>query len=208
MQLIRKYFPDLSIRQMEQYEALESLYSDWNEKINVISRKDIDQLYLRHVLHSLSIACFIRFKPGSEILDVGTGGGFPGIPLAIFYPDVRFTLVDSIGKKIKLVQAVAGALSLENVSAIHGRAEKTRGEFDFVVSRAVTSLPVFIPWVRTRIRKHSRHAIKNGILALKGGDLSSELNIPYTSHRQPVSQYFSEEYFATKQIVHVALSRK
>lgn len=174
MELIRHFFPSLSSLQQERYERLFPLYQEWNAMINVISRKDIDNLYLHHVLHSLSIAELVRFEPGARVLDVGTGGGFPGIPLAIMFPETDFLLVDSIGKKIKVVQAVADALELRNVKAEVCRAETLRGSFDFIVSRAVTRLPEFYGWVNKLVSKKQRHALPNGILYLKGGDLQQE----------------------------------
>jgi 16S rRNA (guanine527-N7)-methyltransferase len=205
MEIIRKYFPSLSTIQLEQYSKLKDLYKEWNFKINVISRKDIDSLYIRHVLHSLSIAKFIQFLPGARILDVGTGGGFPGIPLAIMFPDANFTLVDSIGKKIVVVNAIADSLKLENVDARHARAEQINEKFDFIVSRAVTNLPTFIGWVKDKISKMSQHSLTNGILALKGGDLEKELHLPQKVFVQLVSDYFEEPFFNTKKIVHVSL---
>ena len=206
MEVIRKYFPQLTEQQTSQLTRLEPLYHGWNEKINVVSRKDIDQLYLRHVLHSLAIAKYIQFRPGAAILDVGTGGGFPGIPLAILFPQSRFVLVDSIGKKIKVVNAVAEDLGLKNCIGIHSRAEQIKEKFDFVVSRAVTTLPQFVSWVRKSINQQSGHALPNGILYLKGGDLSEELKLPYHTELINISEYFEEEFFETKKIVHVFIS--
>lgn len=205
MEIIRRYFPDLSELQNKQYSQLEELYRDWNQKINVISRKDIDQLYLHHVVHSLGIAKFISFKSGSHILDVGTGGGFPGIPLAIRFPDTEFLLVDSIAKKIKVVRAVIDALQLRNCKALPIRAEQVKGEYDFVVSRAVTSLPRFIPWVQRRISGVQQNTISNGILSLKGGLLDEELDIPFKTNIISLSDYFSESFFETKKLIHVAM---
>src|SRR5690554_5437449 len=173
--LISDYFPDLSDQQKQQLEALYPLYSEWNSQINVISRKDIDSLYLHHVLHSLGIAKFISFKAGERILDVGTGGGFPGLPLAILFPETSFHLVDSIGKKIKVVNEVAAAIGLNNLLATHTRAEEVKGKFNFIVSRAVTQLKDFYPWVQNKFERESINAIPNGILYLKGGDLTSEI---------------------------------
>ena len=175
MDEILKYFPNLTAIQKEQFEKLDFLYHDWNEKINVISRKDIDALYTKHILHSLGIAKIIQFEPGTYVLDVGTGGGFPGIPLAILFPETRFYLIDVIAKKIKVVQAVAEGLELKNVRAEQMRAENVKGDFDFIVSRAVTNMPDFVSWVKTKIKKNNKHELKNGILYLKGGDLSEEL---------------------------------
>jgi len=173
--LVFKYFPNLSVIQQNQLIQLEDLYKDWNQKINVVSRKDIDELYLRHVLHSLGITKFQQFKPDASVLDVGTGGGFPGVPLAILYPDVHFTLVDSIGKKIKVVDEVVAGLGLENVITINDRVEVVKGQFDFIVSRAVAAMPTFVHWVKGKIKKESLHERRNGILYLKGGDLGKEL---------------------------------
>lgn len=208
MERINYYFPDLSSHQKEQFSQLMDCYRYWNERINVISRKDIDELYLRHVLHSLGIAKVQAFKKGSSILDVGTGGGFPGIPLAILFPEVQFHLVDSIGKKIKVVEAVAESLQLKNLTASHLRAEKVPGTFDFIVSRAVTRMDAFVPWVRKKVKKDSQHALRNGILYLKGGDLTEEL-APYATARLfPLSDYFSEDFFETKYVVHLPIKFK
>jgi 16S rRNA (guanine527-N7)-methyltransferase len=206
MDIILKYFPDLSSEQIEHFTHLEALYADWNSKINVISRKDFSEFYERHVLHSLGIAKFIHFTPGSEILDVGTGGGFPGIPLAIFYPHVKFHLVDSIGKKIKVVKAVSESLGLENVTAEQIRVEQLKTKYNFVVSRAVTRLPEFVNWVRKNISLKQQNALPNGILYLKGGDLSKEIK-PFRKQVfiQHLSDYFEEEFFETKMLVHLAL---
>ena len=204
MKIIQKYFPELTNLQESQFGMLQSLYEDWNSKINVISRKDIDQLYERHVLHSLGIAKFVHFIPGTSILDVGTGGGFPGIPLAIMFPDSRFHLVDSIGKKIKVVEAVASELKLENVTSEKARAEDVAGSFDFVVSRAVTSLPVFYGWVKGKIKKQNKNSIRNGIIYLKGGDFETELKeFKSRSKVFPLSSFFEEPFFETKKIVHI-----
>jgi 16S rRNA (guanine527-N7)-methyltransferase len=205
LEIILKYFPDLTPRQIEQFRQLQPLYTDWNNKINVISRKDIDQLYERHVLHSLGIAKVVSFKPDTSILDVGTGGGFPGIPLAIMFPECHFHLVDSIGKKIKVVQEITGALELENIIAEQNRAEKLQETYDFVVSRAVTQLKEFHGWVRYKINKPYNNSLKNGILYLKGGDLTQELKEASLKHRIfPLSAYFEEEFFETKKVVYVA----
>jgi len=208
MKKINMYFKDLSDEQIQQFEQLEALYKDWNAQINVISRKDIDELYLRHVLHSLAIAKVLYFLPNSKVLDVGTGGGFPGIPLAILFPETQFHLVDSIGKKIKVVQEVVNALGLKNVKATHGRAEKVKGEFDFIVSRAVTNMDDFVKWVRKKVVKKQNHELKNGILYLKGGDLTEELaNFPKATIYK-LSDYFSEDFFETKKVVHLPLKYK
>lgn len=206
MDIILKYFPGLTQEQRNQFSQLEALYTDWNSKINVISRKDMDEFYERHVLHSLGIAKLIRFVPGTKILDVGTGGGFPGIPLAILYPEVNFLLVDSIGKKIKVVKSVAEELNLKNVKAEQIRAEQLNEKYDFVVSRAVTKLPEFVPWVQKNIAKKQMNALPNGILYLKGGDLTEELK-PFrkTVFVQELSSFFTEEFFETKKVVHLPL---
>jgi 16S rRNA (guanine527-N7)-methyltransferase len=204
--IIQKYFLDLSEIQKKQFEMLFDLYSDWNEKINVISRKDIDNLYTNHVLHSLGIAKVQQFKPGSDILDVGTGGGFPGIPLAILFPEVKFHLVDSIGKKITVVKEVSTALGLKNVKAEQARAEQLKGEYDFIVSRAVTRIKEFHQWIHNKTKDKSIHERDNGILYLKGGDLDEELNElkkPYQLNN--LSDYFKEEFFETKKVVYVPL---
>ena len=207
MILIKEYFPNLSSRQLNQFELLESLYKEWNEKINVISRKDTEELYERHVLHSLAIAKVIKFKENSKILDLGTGGGFPGIPLAIMYPNSEFLLVDSIGKKIKVVNAIADYLDLSNLRAIHTRAEDVNEKFDFVVSRAVTQMPLFLNWVKGKFKSISKHQLPNGILYLKGGDLSQELN-PVKEDVQlfDISAFFKEDFFDTKKVVYVRMT--
>lgn len=208
MEEITKYFTNLSEKQLAQFAQLENLYKTWNTQINVISRKDIDELYLRHVLHSLAIAKIIDFKPKSKILDVGTGGGFPGIPLAILFPKTKFVLVDSIGKKIKVVREVSTVLGLENVTAIHGRAEKVKGEFDFVVSRAVTKMDDFYKWIRKKVAIKHKHEIRNGVLYLKGGDLTSELaNFPKAIQHN-ISEFFENEFFETKKIVHIPIKNR
>ncbi|HKZ38297.1 MAG TPA: 16S rRNA (guanine(527)-N(7))-methyltransferase RsmG [Chryseolinea sp.] len=204
--IIFHYFPDLSDSQKIQFSKLFDLYKDWNEKINVISRKDIDNLYVNHVLHSLSIGKIISFKPGAKILDVGTGGGFPGIPLAILFPETQFHLVDSIGKKITVVKNVAESLNLKNVKAEQVRAEQIKGEYDFIVSRAVTRLKEFYSWVNRKIKKDSMHELFNGILYLKGGDLEEELAELKKPHQIfDISDYFQEEFFETKKIVYLPL---
>jgi 16S rRNA (guanine527-N7)-methyltransferase len=204
MELIQRYFPNLSDLQYNQLKALGELYSDWNAKINVISRKDMAHFYERHVLHSLAIAKVIQFKPDTQILDVGTGGGFPGVPLAILFPDVNFHLVDSIGKKIKVVQEVSNAIELRNLSAEHARAEQVSGQFDFVVSRAVTRLSEFYPWVQNKFNKKSFNDLDNGILYLKGLDLMEEfdqLKKPYQLFS--LKDHYSEEWFESKGVVFV-----
>jgi 16S rRNA (guanine527-N7)-methyltransferase len=205
LELIEKYFPQLSPGQYDQFRALEGLYRHWNEQINVVSRKDIDALYERHVLHSLGIAKVITFNTGARILDVGTGGGFPGIPLAILFPKTQFVLVDSIGKKIKVVKQVAQALDLDNVSAFHQRAETIEGSFDFVVTRAVTRMKGLAQWTHQKNRLESLHDLPNGILALKGGDLSEELRSYKKASIYPLSDYFDGAFFETKVVVHLPL---
>lgn len=203
MNIIEKYFSDLSDLQLKQFAQLNALYRNWNAKINVISRKDIDTLYERHVLHSLAIAKFIRFTDNTDILDVGTGGGFPGIPLAIMFPKVNFYLVDSIGKKIKVVNAVAKELDLKNVKAKHQNSKNLNQKFDFVVSRAVTAFPKFIHLVKGKIKTHNKNAISNGIIYLKGGDLSEELiDFKNKVTLVPINQYFDEEFFTTKWVLY------
>jgi 16S rRNA (guanine527-N7)-methyltransferase len=205
MDEILKYFPNLTDIQKEQFEKLDFLYHDWNEKINVISRKDIDALYTKHILHSLGIAKIINFEPGTYVLDVGTGGGFPGIPLAILFPDTRFYLIDIIAKKIKVVQAVAEGLELKNVKAEQMRAENVKGDFDFIVSRAVTNMPDFVSWVKTKIKKNNKHELKNGILYLKGGDLTEELKDFPKATEYNLADFFEDEFFETKKVVHLPL---
>lgn len=204
MDQILKYFPDLTGRQKEQFAALPALYEDWNAKINVISRKDMDHFMEHHVLHSLAISKVLSFKDMSDIMDVGTGGGFPGIPLAILFPNVRFYLVDSIGKKIKVVKDVAEQLGLANVRAEQIRAEQVEGDFDFIVSRAVTDLSEFSKWVRGKVSDAHYHPLRNGILYLKGGDLSEEL-APFGKKVQTwdIGQFFEEEYFETKKVIYL-----
>ena len=206
MERIAHYFPELSKQQYQQFEQLEELYKTWNAQINVISRKDIDALYEKHVLHALGIAKVQSFKSGAKVLDVGTGGGFPGIPLAILFPKVKFYLIDSIGKKIKVVQAVADALNLKNVEARHQRAQEFKQPVDFVVSRAVTRMEDFVPWVKKNIKNKGTHRLGNGILYLKGGDLSEEL-APFPKAEQfALTQYFEEAFFETKKVVHITLA--
>lgn len=204
MEIIRKYFHELTKKQEEQFAQLLPLYTDWNSKINVISRKDMDQLYLHHVLISLSIAKVIQFKKGTAILDAGTGGGFPGIPLAILFPEVKFHLVDSIGKKITVVNEVYKALGLSNVSAEKARVEEISNKCDFVISRAVAALPQFTKWIFPLISKSQKNSIPNGILYLKGGDIEDELGqLKYQNKIYPVNQFFEEPYFETKKVVHI-----
>ncbi len=202
--LIEQYFPDLNPIQKEQFARLKPLYEHWNAQINVISRKDTDNFYERHVLHSLGIAKVIRFTPGTKILDIGTGGGFPGIPLAILFPECEFLLVDSIGKKIKVVEAVAKELGLTNVRAEHARAEKIKGQFDFIVSRAVTAMPSFLNWTKGKFLKANNNPLKNGILYLKGGDLTEEMaSVKKAIQYFALADYFGEEFFETKKVVYV-----
>lgn len=208
MQEIIKHFPDLTENQLNQFSQLERLYKEWNSKINVISRKDIDELYTRHVLHSLGIAKVMPFNDGASVLDVGTGGGFPGIPLAILYPDADFYLIDVIAKKIKVVQEVAAALGLENVRAAQMRAENVKEDFDFIVSRAVTNMPDFVNWIKDKIKKKSNHELKNGILYLKGGDLTEELQDFPKAVQYNLADYFKDEFFETKKVVHLPLKYK
>ena len=205
LERIAHYFPELSKQQYQQFEQLEELYKTWNAQINVISRKDIDALYEKHVLHALGIAKVQSFKSGAKVLDVGTGGGFPGIPLAILFPKVKFFLIDSIGKKIKVVQAVADALNLNNVEARHQRAQEFKQPVDFVVSRAVTRMEDFVPWVKKNIKNKGTHRLGNGILYLKGGDLSEELAPFPKAEQYELTQYFEETFFETKKVVYLPL---
>jgi len=208
MDIVHKYFKDLSETQIQQFKELQLLYQDWNLKINVVSRKDIDELYLRHVLHSLGIAKVLNFKPGSSVLDVGTGGGFPGIPLAILFPETKFHLVDSIGKKIKVVKEVADGLGLENVKTTHGRVEEVKDTYDFIVSRAVAHMETFVRWTKGRVAKKQNHDLKNGILYLKGGDLSEELKLYTSATIYNLSDYFDEDFYETKKVVHLGMKFK
>jgi len=206
MQIIDKYFPELSPRQKEQFNNLDALYREWNAKINVISRKDIDNLYEHHVLHSMAIARIVRFKPGTSILDFGTGGGFPGIPLAILFPECRFRLIDGTGKKVNVAAEIAKAIGLENVEAIHQRGEEEKGKFDFIVSRAVMPMPDLVKIVSRNISRKQHNSIANGILALKGGNLSAELK-PYHKIVEvtPISQFFDEEWFREKSVIYLPM---
>lgn len=204
--IILKYFPELTSEQKKQFAALGALYREWNDKINVISRKDIDNLYINHVLHSLGIAKVQAFKPGAHILDVGTGGGFPGVPLAILFPETRFHLVDSIGKKITVVQKVAAGAGIKNIHTDHIRAEQVKGEYDFVVSRAVTRMKEFYGWIHQKVKSKSQHEMDNGILYLKGGDLEEELGELKRPYRLfDLTTYFEEPFFETKKVVHVPI---
>ncbi len=205
MQLILKYFPNLTEDQIHKFEQLESLYKDWNLKINVVSRKDIDELYLRHVLHSLAIAKLIQFKDETKLLDVGTGGGFPGIPLAILFPECSFHLVDSIAKKLKVVDEVTEGLGLTNIKTTHSRVEEINDTYDFIISRAVAAMPTFVHWVKGKIAKKQNHDLKNGILYLKGGDLSEELKDYKTASIYNLTDYYNEDFFETKKLVHLTL---
>jgi 16S rRNA (guanine527-N7)-methyltransferase len=203
MQIIHKYFPDLTEKQIEQFTDLQQIYQHWNAQINVISRKNMDSLYTNHILHSLAIAKVIQFEKGTKILDIGTGGGFPGIPLAILFPEVEFLLVDSIGKKIKVVNEVSTEIGLKNVRTMHERAENIKETFDFVVSRAVTNMTDFKKWVKGKFNKKHNNSLNNGVLYLKGGDLSEELRgISHTSHE--ISDTFKEEFFETKKVIYIS----
>ncbi len=208
MELILKYFPNLTEDQISKFQKLESLYQDWNLKINVVSRKDIDELYFRHVLHSLGIAKVITFNDNSKIIDVGTGGGFPGIPLAIMFPNCSFHLVDSIAKKIKVVDEVVEGLGLTNVKTSHCRVEEINDTFDFIVSRAVAIMPTFVNWTKGKIAKKQNNNLKNGILYLKGGDLTEELQDYKTATIYNLSDYYTEDFFETKKVVHLPLKYK
>ncbi|ACU07792.1 Ribosomal RNA small subunit methyltransferase G [Flavobacteriaceae bacterium 3519-10] len=202
-ELIDKYFPELSAEQKNQFEKLDGLYREWNEKINVISRKDMDSLYEKHILHSLGIAKVMQFAPGTQVLDIGTGGGFPGIPLAILFPQVQFTLIDSIGKKITVVKEVSEGVGLKNITAVHGRAEDLKGKFHFIVSRAVTQMPVFLRWLKGKFEKEQINQKHNGVLYLKGGDLSEELSGLNTEIFE-LKNYFEGEFFDTKKVVYLS----
>ena len=208
MQNILKYFPNLTSEQITRFERMDSVYRDWNSKINVISRKDIDSLYEKHILHSLAIAKIVSFRTGGRILDVGTGGGFPGIPLAILFPESRFVLIDSTGKKIKVVQAVVEELDLKNVTAIHTRVEDVKEEFDFVVSRAVTAFPAFVGLVKKNISRKPQNSIPNGIIYLKGGDFQDEIkDYKRVAEIIEIAKFFIEPYFETKKIIYLPVNR-
>lgn len=205
MDIIGKYFHSLTSTQRTQFQQLKGVYEEWNSKINVISRKDIDAFYERHVLHSLAIAKVQQFLPNSQVLDVGTGGGFPGIPLAILFPEVQFTLVDSIGKKIKVVKEVSQSIGIQNVTSINSRVEQVEKKFDFIVSRAVTQMPEFVKWIEGKLKKQSVHSRKNGILYLKGGDLTEELSTFPQKEIYNISDFFEEEFFETKKVVYLPM---
>lgn len=203
--LVTKYFPDITARQREQFAALYGLYAEWNAKINVVSRKDFDQLYLRHVLHSLAIARVCRFDAGARVLDVGCGGGFPSVPLAIMFPEAHFTAADSIGKKITVVRGVTEGAGIANVRPLNARVEQIAERFDYVVSRAVTEMPTFVGWIWDKIDRGQRGTLPNGILYLKGGDLTDELARTRMQWREyPISGFFDEEFFDTKKVVYTA----
>ena len=203
---IQKYFPELSDEQRQQFDALDALYRDWNTKINVISRKDIDQLYEHHVLHSLAIAKIVNFRPGTRILDFGTGGGFPGVPLSILFPECQFKLIDGTGKKIRVAQEVCNAIGLKNCQPTHLRGEDEKDKYDFIVSRAVMPLPDLVKLMRKNISKDQRNALPNGVICLKGGDLQAELQ-PYHKivETTDISQFFSEEWFKEKYVIYLPL---
>ncbi len=205
MDIITKYFPDLTEEQRTQFMQLKDLYKDWNLKINVVSRKDIDEIYIRHVLHSLGIAKVMKFNPGAEVLDVGTGGGFPGVPLAILFPETQFHLVDSIGKKIRVVDEVVAGLGITNVKTTNDRVENVPGQYDFIVSRAVAQMETFVRWIKGHVKKKSEHELKNGILYLKGGDLTEELAKYTTAQIYNLTDYYTEDFFETKKVVHLPL---
>ena len=208
MEIIQKYFPELTDTQKEQFMALYDLYTDWNSKINVISRKDITNLYEHHVLHSLGIAKVINFRPGTEIMDLGTGGGFPGIPLAIMFPDTHFHLVDRIGKKVKVATEIASAIGLRNVTTRHCRAEEEKQLFDFVVSRAVMPLTDLLKIIRKNIKKEQNNALPNGLICLKGGELQNEvLPVKHQTVMYDLKDYFEEEFFETKKVVYVTINK-
>ncbi len=203
VELIEKHFPNLTEEQKNQFAKLEELYKEWNEKINVISRKDMDSLYEKHILHSLGIAKVMEFAPNTKVLDIGTGGGFPGIPLAILFPEVQFTLIDSIGKKITVVKEVSGGIGLKNVTAIHGRAESLKEKFHFVVSRAVTQMPVFLRWLKGKFEKEQFNPKHNGVLYLKGGDLAEEL-AGLKCEIFSLQDFLATEFFETKKVVYLS----
>ncbi|HLP49971.1 MAG TPA: 16S rRNA (guanine(527)-N(7))-methyltransferase RsmG [Chitinophagales bacterium] len=203
MDILLKYFPDLTTEQQQQFAALQKIYTEWNSMINVISRKDIDNLYERHVLHSLSIAKFIQFKKATKIMDLGTGGGFPGVPLAILFPEVRFHLVDSIGKKLKVIEAVKEEIGLTNIFTFHARAEQMEYQYDFVVSRAVAPLADLLTWTHGKYAGKDQNAIPNGLICLKGGDITEELSVVKKAYKIPLTKFFEEESFKDKFLVYV-----
>ena len=206
MEQLQSYFPNLTTDQIKQFEQLPALYEYWNAQINVISRKDIDYLLERHILHSLGIAKVMSFESGSKVLDVGTGGGFPGIPLAILFPEVNFFLVDSVAKKIKVVQSIVNTLGLQNVRSEHQRAEKVKEKFDFIVSRAVTRMPDFLKWIRNKFKQEFINEFPNGVLYLKGGDLTDEMASVNNYYNEfPLSDYYQEDFFETKKVVYVKM---
>ena len=208
VELIFKHFPDLTENQKKQFSQLNDMYRFWNEQINVISRKDLDHFYERHVLHSLAIAKVQNFKTGTRILDIGTGGGFPGVPLAILFPDCEFVLVDSIGKKIKVINEVCNALQIKNITTYHARAENIKEQFDFIVSRAVTAMPAFLKWVKGKFSPINNNKLRNGILYLKGGDLTEEMKpIQQKIKYNYISKYFNYEFFETKKVVYIDMNK-
>lgn len=201
--LIEKYFDNLSAEQHEQFARLGEVYAEWNAKINVVSRKDMEHIYLHHILHSLAIAKVCKFEDGAKVLDVGCGGGFPSVPLAIMFPNVQFTSCDSIGKKIRVVEGVCEAIGIKNIRTVNGRVEQLKEQFDYIVSRAVTDMPTFVGWVKGMVRKGTKGTLPNGILYLKGGDLTEELKASRRKwERHYISEHFSEEFFDTKQVVY------
>ncbi len=202
MEYILKYFPDLTQKQIHEFSQLHNIYAEWNEKINVISRKDVENLYLRHVLHSLAIAKFIQFKCAAKIMDLGTGGGFPGIPLAILFPEARFHLVDSIGKKLKVIEAVKDELQLKNIFVFHSRAEDMDFKYDYVVSRAVAPLNELVKWTKGKYSSHNHHEIRNGLICLKGGNIEEEISVVANAKKTPLSNFFEEEFFEGKFVVY------
>lgn len=202
MELILKYFPDLTPKQIQEFSSLQKIYSEWNEKINVISRKDIENLYERHILHSLSIAKFIQFKSAAKVMDLGTGGGFPGVPLAILFPDARFHLVDSIGKKLKVIEAVKEEIGLKNVFTFHARAEQMEYQYDFVVSRAVAPLSELLGWTKGKYSHQDHHKVRNGLICLKGGDIDAEISVVKNAKKHPLNSFFQEDFFTDKFLVY------
>ncbi len=203
MEILLKYFPNLTQKQIQEFASLQQLYTEWNEKINVISRKDIENLYERHVLHSLSIAKFVQFKNATKVMDLGTGGGFPGLPLAILFPDARFHLVDSIGKKLKVIEAVKEELGLKNLSTFHSRSEDMKFQYDFVVSRAVAPLADLLSWTKGKYTAHDQLPVRNGLICLKGGDIDAEISVATKVQKVSLSRYYSEPFFSDKFLVYV-----